>query len=70
MTAHLDKPAEPRIAVAEELLGVGKRALYGFLASRINQFAPHGQAIGVGSVSRILPDMTGDGAFGFGVARA
>jgi hypothetical protein len=65
-----DESAEAGIAVAEELLGVGEGALHGFLTARIDQLAPNGQAVGVGAVAGVLPNMPGNGAFGLGVRGA
>jgi len=53
-------PLKRAYAVAVQLLGVGKWALDGFLPTRVDPFFPIGQAVGVGSISGVLPDMAGD----------
>ncbi len=52
------------------MLGVGERSLHRFLALLVDKFAPGRQSVGVASLARVLPDMAGDGALGFGVAGA
>lgn len=52
--------SEAGIAVAEELLGVGEGALDGLLAAAVDGFAPCRQTVGVGALTFVLPDMTGD----------
>jgi len=43
-----------------ELFGVGKAALYGFLASPVNLLALLGVAMAVDTVLMILPDVAGN----------
>lgn len=45
-----------------KLLGVGKRALDRLLAAFVDRLAPGRQAVGIGALAFIGPDMTGDGA--------
>ncbi len=52
---------EAGVSVAEELLGVGKGVLDGFLSSLVERLAPVGQAIAVNPFAGVSPDMTGDG---------
>ncbi len=59
-----------RSGAAEEMLGGGERSLHRFLALLVDKFAPGRQSVGVASLARVLPDMAGDGALGFGVAGA
>ena len=55
------------IAMPVKLLGIGKRALDRLLAALIDCLAPRGQAMGVGALAGVGPDMAGDGTHRLGV---
>lgn len=50
-----------------KLLGVGKRALDRLPAAFVDRLGPGRQAVGIGALAGIGPDMTGDGAGRSGV---
>src|SRR5690606_17061515 len=61
---------EACVAVAVQLLGVGEGTLDGLLAALVDGLAPWRQAVGVGALAFIGPDVTGDGALCLGIGRA
>jgi len=61
---------EPGVSVSVQLLGIGKGPLDRLLSPFVEAFAPVGEAVSIGFVPRILPDVAGHGLLVFGVARA
>lgn len=55
------------LAMIVTRLGVGKRALDRLLAAFVDRLAPGRQAVGIGALAGIGPDMTGDRAGRSGV---
>jgi len=53
-----------RVLVAVELFGVCEEALDGLLSSLVDPLAPVGQAVGVGALTGVGPDVVGEGPFG------
>jgi hypothetical protein len=51
LAGHRNEPAEARVTVTVQLLGIGKGALDGFLASLVDALAPRGQPIGVSALA-------------------
>ena len=66
----LGEGSEAGVSVTEELFGVRKGALDGFLSSRMEALAPVGQAMGVDPLAGIGPDVAGDGALSLGIGGA
>jgi len=60
LTRDGDQSAEAGVAVAMELLGVGEGAFDGLLAPAVDAFAPWVQAVSVGALAGIGPDVAGD----------
>ena len=57
LLTHLGKPAQACVSVPMQLLGIGKTALYRFLASLINPLAPGAEPVGCDLFKAVLPDM-------------
>ncbi len=70
LPSDLDQTSEPGIAVPMQLLGIGKRTLNGFLAPFVNSLAPRREAVGVGALTSVGPDMAGDGTLRLGIGSA
>ena len=57
LTFDTDETSEPCVAMAVELFGVSKGALDGFLSSFVDFFAIGCEAVFVGGVAGVLPDV-------------
>lgn len=51
---------EAGISMSMKLLGVGEGTFDGFLSPLVDGLTPIGQAVGVGSLAGVLPDMAGN----------
>lgn len=57
----IDHSAEPCISVSVKLFGISKGAFNRFFSSLVEPLAPVGQAVAIGTLAGILPNMAGDG---------